>query len=240
MVLKLFYKDRVYSPHERIGEYTLIKVIGEGRYGICYLVSKDDKKFILKQLKNRMVRKVGIDTIFEEQILGSIKHPSIPRLITRISMEEFNGYILEYKEGKTFEEMIYQDKHIFEREEIYSIGLQLIQILRYLHDKRVVHRDIRVPNTLYNEGKICLVDFGLARWVDGDTYKTDVDFSFLGDFLLHLYYTSYRVINWKKGPWFEELKLTSKETVLLKRLMGIENRYGSIYEVEHDYLTMIA
>jgi serine/threonine-protein kinase len=240
MVLKLFYKDRVYSPHERIGEYTLIKVIGDGRYGICYLVSKDDKKFILKQLKNRMVRKVGIDTIFEEQILGSIGHPSIPRLITRISMEEFSGYILEYKEGKTFEEIIYQDKHIFEREEIYSIGLQLIQILRYLHDKRVVHRDIRVPNTLYNEGKICLVDFGLARWVDGDTYKADVDFSFLGDFLLHLYYTSYRVINWKKGPWFEELKLTSNETVLLKRLMGIENRYGSIYEVEHDYLTMIA
>jgi serine/threonine-protein kinase len=239
MVLKLFLKDRVYSQHERIGEYTLIKVIGEGRYGICYLVSKDGNKFILKQLKNRMVRKVGIDTVFEEQILGSIEHPCIPRLITRISMEEFNGYILEYKEGKTFEEIIYQDKHIFEREEIYSIGLQLIQILRYLHDKRVVHRDIRVPNTLYNEGKICLVDFGLARWVDGDTYTADVDFSFLGDFLLHLFYTSYNMINWNKGPWFEELKLTRGETVLLKRLMGIEKRYASIYEVEHDYLTMI-
>jgi serine/threonine-protein kinase len=83
------------------------------------------------------------------------------------------------------------------------------------------------------------VDFGLARWMSNDSYKADIDFSFLGDFLLHLYYTSYKTINWNKGPWFEELKLTKKETVLLKKLMGIENRYGSIYEVEHDYLTMI-
>jgi serine/threonine-protein kinase len=239
MVLKLFCKDKVYSPNERIGEYTLIKVIGEGRYGICYLVSKDGKKSILKQLKNRMLRKVGIDTIFEEQILGSIEHPCIPRLITRISMGDFNGYILEYKEGKTFEEIIYQDKHIFDREEIYSIGLQLIQILRYLHDKGVVHRDIRVPNTLYDKGEICLVDFGLARWIDENTYKSDVDFSFLGDFLLHLYYTSFETASSQNRPWFEELKLTSKETVLLKRLLGIENRYGSIYEVESDYLMMI-
>jgi serine/threonine-protein kinase len=237
--MKLFYKDRVYSPNERIGEYTLIKVIGEGRYGICYLVCKDGKKFILKQLKNRMLRKVGIDKIFEEQILGSIEHPCIPRLITRISLGEFNGYILEYKEGKTFEEIIYLDKHIFDREEIYSIGLQLIQILKYLHDKGVVHRDIRVPNTLYDKGKIFLVDFGLARWMGDDTFRADIDFSFLGDFFLHLYYTSYKINNWNKGPWFEELKLTRKETVLLKRLMGIENRYGSICEVERDYLMMI-
>jgi tRNA A-37 threonylcarbamoyl transferase component Bud32 len=103
----------------------------------------------------------------------------------------------------------------------------------------VVHRDVRVPNTLYNEGKICLVDFGLARWMGEDTYKADIDFSFLGDFLLHLHYTSFETVSSKKRPWFEELELTRKETVLLKKLLGIDNRYGSIYEVEHDYLTMI-
>jgi serine/threonine-protein kinase len=237
--MNLFSKDIVCSPNALIGEYTVVKVIGEGKYGICYLVCKDCKKFILKQLKGRMLRKVGIDTVFEEEILRSIEHPCIPRLITKISMRESIGYILEYKEGKTFDEIIYQDKHVFDRKEIYSIGLQLIQILRYLHDKRVVHRDIRVPNTLYDKGKICLVDFGLARWLRNDTYKADIDFSFLGDFLLHLYYTSYKIINWNKGPWFEELKLTNNETVLLKRLLGIENRYGSIYEVERDYLMLI-
>jgi serine/threonine-protein kinase len=186
-----------------------------------------------------MSRKVGTDRIFEEEILGSIEHPCIPRLIKRMSMGKFNGYILEYKEGKTFEEIIYQDEHIFDREEIYSIGLQLIQILRYLHAKGVVHRDIRVPNTLYDKGKICLVDFGLARWIDEDTYKADVDFSFLGDFLLHLYYTSFESSSSQKRPWFEELELTRKETVFLRRLLGIEERYGSIYEVERDFFLMI-
>jgi serine/threonine protein kinase len=123
MVLKLFSRDKVYAPNDNIAEYTVIKVISEGRYGICYQACKDGKKFILKQLKKRMMRKVGIDTVFEEQILGSIEHPCIPRLITRISRGEFNVYILEYKEGKTFEEIIYQDKQIFDREEIHSIGL---------------------------------------------------------------------------------------------------------------------
>jgi serine/threonine protein kinase len=234
--MRLFSGDKIYSPNDSICEYTVIKVIGEGRYGICYLVCKDGNKFILKQLKQRMLRKVGVAGIFEEEILRSLEHPCIPGLITSFSTGKVNGFVLEYKEGKTFEEIIYRDKHIFEREEIYSIGLQLIRILKFLHAKGVVHRDIRVPNTLYNEGKVCLVDFGLARWLGEDNYTADIDFSFLGDFLLHLYYSSFEIINSIKRPWFEELKLPETEAFILKRLLGIEKRYTTIDELEDDFL----
>jgi serine/threonine-protein kinase len=212
-----------------------MKAIGEGRYGICYLVCKDGNKYILKQLKNRMLRKVGIGRMFEEEILRTFEYPRIPRLIARISGDHFNGYLLEYKEGKTFEEIIYRDKHVFDRKEIYSIGLQLLAILGYLHERGVVHRDIRVPNTLYFEGKVYLVDFGLARWMDNGNYGPDIDFSFLGDFLLHLYYTSFSIRISKKRPWFDELKLTNIETLILKRLLGIEKRYLTSDEIENDF-----
>jgi serine/threonine-protein kinase len=142
------------------------------------------------------------------------------------------GYILEYKQGITFEAMIFNQKHIFTRNEIYRIGKQLMSILNYLHVKGVVHRDIRVPNILLNGNRIYLVDFGSARWIDNKKYKEDIDFSYFGDFLLHLYYTSFTVELKKSKPWYEELVLSSKELVFLKKLMGIEERYKNINEVE--------
>ncbi|MRR56036.1 MAG: protein kinase family protein [Deltaproteobacteria bacterium] len=235
MVMRLFARDKVYSPQEAIGEYTVLDVIGEGRYGICYLACKDSNRFILKQLKNRISKKAGNNCYFEEEILQSIDHERIPRLISKISTTKFKGYVLEYKEGKTFEELIYNDNRIFQTEEILEIGFQIIQILKYLHSSGVIHRDIRVPNTIYNKGKVYLVDFGLARWVDNQACTADIDFSYLGDFLLHLHYTTFESNNLKPKPWFEELVLPEKQSILLKRLLGIEKRYDSIEELEKDY-----
>lgn len=219
---------------EHIGEYTVLKVIGEGRYGICYLASRGNDRCIIKQLKKEAVRKSKILADFEQEILGSLAHERIPRLVARISTTRFNGYVLEYKEGKTFEELIYTENHIFQREEILAAGHQLIQILKFLHSRGVVHRDIRVPNTIYHQEKVYVVDFGLSRWID-QKYTADIDFSFLGDFLLHLYYTSYEGNSSKSRPWYEELNLTQLEMRLLKRLLGIEFRYRNIDEVESDY-----
>ncbi|MDP4159699.1 MAG: protein kinase family protein [Bacillota bacterium] len=211
------------------------KIIGEGRFGICYQVMQGQKLYILKQLKRGMLKKTGSKARFEEEILMNLHHESIPRFIKKIEHEDFCGYVLEFKEGKTFEDVLYLDRHEFEREEIFSVGSQLIEILKYLHYRGVVHRDIRVPNTLYDGQKINLVDFGLARRINNKKYRADMDFAFLGDFLLHLYYSSFEFKGGKKRPWYEELELTEIELRFLKRLMGIAPRYKSIQEVEQEF-----
>ncbi|AWI05150.1 protein kinase family protein [Clostridium drakei] len=236
MVLNLFKKDKIYLPGEQIDKYTIVKIIGEGRYGICYLVSNNNKNYILKQLKKEMLKKIGKKVCFEEEILSSVNHNCIPRFIEKIEKDKFSGYILEFKEGKTFEEIIFKDDYIFRRKEIYKICFQLISILKYLHSMGIVHRDIRVPNTLYNNGKVYLLDFGLARWINDERYTIDEDFSYLGDFLLHLYYTSFEIVNKKSKPWYDELNLYKEELMFLKRLMGIEKKYKSLDELEHDFL----
>jgi serine/threonine-protein kinase len=233
--MKLFSRDRLFCPDDRVGEYTVEKLVGEGRYGICYLACREGGRFIVKQLKKGMTGKTRNTLAYEAEILMSLEHESIPRFIERICTSKFNGYVLEYKEGKTFEELIYSDRRIFPREEIISIGYQLLQIVKCLHSRGVVHRDIRVPNTIYRDGRVYLVDFGLSRWMHGDTYPADVDFSFLGDLLLHLYYTSYEHTGAGPGPWYEELTLTEGETYLLKRLLGMKDRYRTVHEVESDY-----
>ncbi|MCX7922985.1 MAG: protein kinase family protein [Clostridia bacterium] len=238
MVLKLFNKDKVYLPGQQIVGYTVLELLGEGRYGICYLVSEGDRQYILKQLKREMLKKIGHKVSYEKEILRSIQHDSIPRYIKKLEFDDFFGYVLEFKEGKTFEEIIYKDNYTFKREEIYDIGMQIINILKYLHSKGIVHRDIRVPNTLFNNGNVYLVDFGLARWANNEKYKLDVDFSYFGDFLLHLHYTSFEGEGAKAKPWYEELQLTENEVTLLKRLLGIEERYKSIEEIEVDFLSI--
>ena len=237
MVLSLFRRDKLYKPFEQIADYTIEKTIGEGRFGICYQVSQDQKSYILKQLKRGMLKKAGVKARFEEEILRSLQHESIPKFIKKIEREDFYGYVLEFKVGKTFEDILYVDQHVFERAEIYRVGRQLVEILKYLHSKSIVHRDLRVPNTLYDGQKVNLVDFGLARWINNEKYRADMDFAFLGDFLLHLYYSSFELKVFKKRPWHDELRLQlqPKELSLLKRLMGVDQRYASISEVEHDF-----
>ncbi len=139
-----------------------------------------------------MLKKIGSKVIYEQEILKNINHNCIPKFIKTLQFEKFFGYVLEYKEGKTFEEIICEDEYVFKREEIYDICIQIIEILKYLHKSGIVHRDIRIPNTIYYKKKVNLVDFGLARWINNKRYTENVDFSYLGDFLLHLYYTSFQ------------------------------------------------
>lgn len=239
MVLNLFKRDKIFGPSEQVNKYKIIKILGEGRYGICYQVSCGQNLYILKQLKIRMLKKSELKARFEEEILKTLQHECIPEFIKKIELEDFCGYVLEFKEGRTFEDIIYLDKYVFAREEIYRVGSQLIEILKYLHSNGIVHRDIRVPNILYDGQKVNLVDFGLARRINNKKYRADMDFAFLGDFLLHLYYSSFVFKSGKKRPWYEELELTDKERAFLKKLMGVKQRYENIIEVEQEFYKMI-
>jgi serine/threonine-protein kinase len=235
MIIKLFDSDIKCVPGQYFEGFKIVKIVGEGRHGICYLITDDKNLYILKQLKKKAYQENPMKMQYEEEILKVLKHEAIPRYIRKIENDHFTGYVLEYKQGTTFEAMIFNQRHVFTRNDIHHIGRQLIDILHYLHGKGVVHRDIRVPNTLYHDHHIYLVDFGLARWIDNKKYKADIDFSYFGDFLIHLYYTSFIDKPRKSKPWYEELILSSKELVFLKKLMGIEKRYKNINEVEVDF-----
>lgn len=83
-----------------------------------------------------------------------------------------------------------------------------------------------------------LIDFGLARYIDNKRYKEEVDYWYMADFLLHLYYSSYNDegMELEDKPWYNELDLNDKELIFLKRLMGIEEPYKNTDEIMTDLI----
>ena len=90
---------------------------------------------------------------------------------------------------------------------------------------------------MIDKEKVYLLDFGLARSADNNKYPYDLDFSFLGDFLLYLLYSSFEAKEkHKKLPWFKELALTNEQILFLKKLLGLELPYENIDNIEMDFI----
>ena len=89
---------------------------------------------------------------------------------------------------------------------------------------------------MIDNGDVYLIDLGLARWADNNQYPYNLDFSYLGDFLLYLLYSSFETKEkYKKLPWYKELTLTSEQKLFLKKLLGLELAYENIDDIETDF-----
>lgn len=230
---------------DTIKQYTLIKKLGEGRYGMVYLGSHLDKKVIIKQLKREAFLQSPEKIRFEIETLKAIadlKDPRFPIYKGKFKLEYVRGFILDYKEGDTLEHIINYKKVKYTKPEILNFTFQILDMLEILHSKNIVHKDIRIPNLILNNGQLSLIDFGLARFMDNKKYTVELDFWYLGDFIIHLLYDLYD----KKDkslfdkPWYKQLNLSDKELFFLKRLMRINRRchpkYESVNEIRKDLL----
>lgn len=81
-------------------------------------------------------------------------------------------------EGRTFEELTFQEGEKYSEAESLQLGLQLIELVDWIHQKGYVHRDLRIPNILYHQGSLNIIDFGLAceRQSDGEEKFTHSDY----------------------------------------------------------------
>ncbi|SHJ44077.1 serine/threonine protein kinase [Clostridium cavendishii DSM 21758] len=225
--------DKYYKTKEIVNGYSIIKMIGQGRYGIAYLAINDkDEKCVIKQLKRKMLKQTREKLFYEQKILKSLNDPKFPKFISTFKDKKREGYILEYIEGKVFEDLLVKDRYKFSKEEIYKVADELLEIVEILQKNNIVHRDIRLPNVIIKKNKeIALIDFGLARIIDNKKYVKEIDYWFIADFLIRLYYSSYKATDEEEKPWFEELDLNLEEKTFLKKLMGVEGSYQNIEEI---------
>lgn len=229
--------DRYYKPGAQVKNYSIIKLLGEGRYGIVYLVyNKYHQKCVLKQLKKNMLSATRTNLFYEQELLTRLNLPFFPKFIERFGIKDTECYVMEYMEGTVFEDLVIQNGYEFSRYEIYAITEKLLYLIDHLQHANIVHRDIRLPNVIQKRnGDLVLIDFGLARYIDYNNYIPQMDYWYLGDFMIHLYYTSCYITSPKtKRPWYQELSLSSAEERMISKLLGMNMPYHSVSEIKYD------
>ena len=158
---------------------------------------------------------------------------------------------MEYIKGKNFEQLIFQDGRKYTETEAFVIAAELLELIHYLHDHQLIHRDIRIPNVIANDSKIVLIDLGLTRKCDQEIDKKPkrnlrkeinpkADFYGLGHFLLFLLYSNYSFpIDQKESSWEEELKISYQAKHIISRLLQIESCYESCAQVKSDFKKLL-
>ncbi|WP_051192249.1 serine/threonine protein kinase [Butyrivibrio sp. VCB2001] len=151
------------------GKYRIKRKLGEGGSSVV-LMGIDEEKgraVTIKQIKKDVYGAGDICSVIEEEVglLKALSHPAIPKLIDVYD----DAFVLEYVPGNSLEKFIKHKGFLGEKEAV-SMGLELLDILSYLHDGKrpVVYRDLKPANIMVRpDGHVSLIDFGAARYYEG-------------------------------------------------------------------------
>jgi serine/threonine-protein kinase len=168
------HEDRsgVRAPPSAFGPFRVIRRIGEGGMGEVWLAERRDGDFEQRVAVKQVAWPTpGLLQRFREErrILARLEHPGIARLIDGGSDEGGAPWLaMEYVEGRSI--LAYADAHALDLRERLALFLAVCEAVQYAHQNLVVHRDLKPSNILViAEGTPKLLDFGIAKLLDGDT-----------------------------------------------------------------------
>jgi serine/threonine protein kinase len=159
---------------EELKRYNLLKQIGKGTFGKVFLTVKDNypgllatKVIDISKIKND---KKTLDYLNrEEEIMKELDHPNIIKLNNFIEFNEHYFFIMEYCNGGTLSDLLkkYLKKYRkpFTLEIIQYYMRQIVEGLKYIHSKDIIHRDLKLSNILVHfknirgKDKVDTVDF---------------------------------------------------------------------------------
>ena len=176
----------------RLGEFELIKLLGEGGFGIVYLATDHSlqRRVALKeympsslasrsgesqvQVKSERYRETfeagRKSFINEARLLAQFDHPSLVKVYR---FWEANGtayMVMPFYEGKTLRDTLRATPHKPDEQWLRTLLLPLTEALQVIHAEQCYHRDIAPDNVMMLAGtqRPLLLDFGAARRVIGD------------------------------------------------------------------------
>jgi eukaryotic-like serine/threonine-protein kinase len=147
--------------------YLVHELIGHGGMGAVYRGEQVHlrKRVAIKVLQPDKARMAELAIRFErEAIAGAhVDHPNVVAATDFGKLEDGSQFlILEYVEGTPLNDLL--EKGPLPLERALSISRQIVQALAAVHDKSIVHRDVKPQNILIaDRDQVKLLDFGLAK-----------------------------------------------------------------------------
>ena len=171
--LASFGEDLTAWAGRRLGVYEIAHEIGRGGMGVVFLATRVDELFrkqvAIKVLRSNLDGRELLDRFRRErQILASLDHPNIARLIDGGTTEEGLPYVvMDYVEGQPIDTFC-RDQHL-SIEKRLQLFQTLCSAVHYAHQNLVVHRDLKPSNIVVTrDGQPKLLDFGIAKLLQSD------------------------------------------------------------------------
>jgi len=153
--------------------YKQIKLIGQGSFGKAYLAENTtDKTWVVIKSMDLQSRndKEQKEAFLEAKILEKLQHPNIIKFIEVFrSSKPFSSLhiVMDYAKGGDLQKIIKEQRNkqkYFREETIINWFTQICLAVKHVHDKKIIHRDLKSQNIFLTEnGLIKLGDFGIAK-----------------------------------------------------------------------------
>uniref|UniRef100_UPI0040571829 Stk1 family PASTA domain-containing Ser/Thr kinase n=1 Tax=Agathobacter sp. TaxID=2021311 RepID=UPI0040571829 len=161
-----------------VDRYEILDKIGAGGMSDVYK-AKDHilgRVVAIKELKSEFSEDVNFVTKFrtEAQSAAGLEHPNIVNIYDVGSENGCHFIVMEHVEGITLKTYI-EKKGQLSFKEAASIAIQVARGIEAAHNKQITHRDIKPHNIMIStEGKVKVMDFGIARASSSNTISSEV------------------------------------------------------------------
>ncbi len=189
--------DHTLPTGYRLDEFEIIRVLGEGGFGIAYLAFDHSlrqqrviKEFLPGQIarrdrsgfritaltgaENSDIFNEGLQSfISEARLLASLDHPNVVRVYRCLEANGTAYLVMHYYEGQTLKQRLKaMSRNRPDADWVIRLLVQLLHGLQLVHAQGILHRDIKPDNIyLLADDRPVLIDFGAARRLIGGRTK---------------------------------------------------------------------
>ncbi|KAL4470251.1 hypothetical protein ABPG74_011862, partial [Tetrahymena malaccensis] len=148
--------------------YKQIKLLGEGSFGKAYLVEcqSDGSLCVIKKMDTKsMTEAEKQETVREAHILEALNHPCIVKFREVYKTKKALCIVMDFCDGGDLAKKIqdYKGAKIPENQ-ILDWFTQICLALKHIHDRKIVHRDLKTQNIfLMKDNALKVGDFGIAK-----------------------------------------------------------------------------
>ncbi|MCG8346707.1 MAG: protein kinase [Chloroflexales bacterium] len=155
------------TDHRR---YYITRIIKQGGQGAVYAGRDvEGRIYAIKEMLDRFTnpkeRAEAIDRFNEEaKLLQGLSHPRIPRVYSHFTDEGRHYLTMDFVQGEDLDQIVERHGPLLETQ-VLKWADQICDVLQYLHDRRLVYRDMKPSNVMieHSTGNVKLVDFGIAK-----------------------------------------------------------------------------
>lgn len=165
--------------------YTIIKMLGQGTFGITYLASTSYgesvavKEFFMREINGRngssvtSGNKKGMVDYYRKKFvreagnLSKLHHPNIISVREAWAENDTVYYSMEYLDGGSLDDLILSEGGLTEADAL-RYTREMATALMFMHNNKMLHLDLKPSNVMLKHGHAVLIDFGYAKQYAAD------------------------------------------------------------------------